>query len=560
MDIHDAETNRADAARAGPRKIYGIDLGTTYSCIAHVDGVTNRAEIIRNKDNEAVTPSVLLFDPPDEMIVGKFAKAESILHADRVAQLFKRRMKDPEWRFTISDTEWAGQPEWGAAALSSRVLAKLAEDVNEMTGQQVKSVVITVPAYFGEAERQATKQAGELAGLDVVGIVNEPTAAAFAYGLGSAGAGASETVLVFDLGGGTFDITVIAIEPDRIRVVATDGDHELGGTDWDARAQGFLASEFAGENPDAGDPLDDPDSEQELANHAETTKQQLTERARANSLVQHGGERASIELTRERFAELTADLLTRTVDLTRSVIGAAREKGSTEISKILLVGGSTKMPMVREALEREFGLPIELSDPDLAVAKGAALYGQMRGFEEVIEAAVPEDREQTIEEIAELTGMSVQGVTDLTSREVTNVCSQGFGLGVLNEQQEEYVDFLIHRNDPVPVEIEKTYGTVVDNQTEVVIAIYEQVGEENPDPDRNKLLMKPEIQGIPPGAKRGTDIYAKFRMGDDGTLALEARHKEHDQPLQVELNVAGAISREELAQQREAINAIALKS
>ncbi|MEA2181617.1 MAG: hypothetical protein QOF69_802, partial [Solirubrobacteraceae bacterium] len=205
-------------------KVFGIDLGTTYSCIAQVDRF-GRPEVLSNMDGDQTTPSVVQFQG-DDVVVGKLAKRSARIDPDNVAQLVKRHMGEPDWRFD------AGGREWSAAGVSSLVVGALARDAERATGEKVQDVIITVPAYFGNEERKQTKLAGELAGLNVLDLINEPTAAAYSYGFGQEGA-ADETVLVYDLGGGTFDITIIRLEGRDIRVVATDGDHELGGANWD---------------------------------------------------------------------------------------------------------------------------------------------------------------------------------------------------------------------------------------------------------------------------------------------------------------------------------------
>jgi len=519
--------------------VYGIDLGTTYSCIAKVDSETNRAEILRNRDSEVSTPSVVLFDPPTDLLVGKFAKAEAVLYSDRVVQLFKRQMNDPDWRFTVTDQAWEGAKEWTAPQLSSLIIQKLVNDVKETTGETVKSVVITIPAYFGSVEREATRLAGQLADLDVVGIINEPTSAAISYGLGKENIGKDESVLVYDLGGGTFDISVIRIEGGNVTVIAVDGDHELGGADWDSRIQEYIADRFVEECPDAGDPMDDPDSEQELANQAERMKQELTDRGSAKALIQYGGSRVSIEITREKLNEITADLLSRTVEKTRSVLAASEEKGIATIEKILLVGGSSKMPMVYEALEGSFGFPIQMGDPDLAVAKGAAIYGQLS-----------------------VSGRGIGGGI-IAQPEITGVCTHGFGVEVLrsSETDETYVDFAVHRNDPVPVKVERVYTTIRDDQTVVEMNIYEQVGDdENEDPSANKKVLSPAITGIPTGSPVGTKILATIEMSNDGTLRMVARHEAHDVPLEVELNIPGSVTKAQLEEQKRQMASVSVQA
>jgi len=251
-------------------KVFGIDLGTKSSCIAQVDEY-GRPAVIINADSQPTTPSVVLFDSPTDVVVGIQAKRQARIRPDDVASLVKRHMGDSDWRFA------AHGEEYSAPAIASQVLKSLAIDAARVTGQPVSDVVVTVPAYFGDEERKATKLAGELAGLNVVDIINEPTAAAFSYGFAQEGS-AAHTVLVYDLGGGTFDCTVISLSDKNISVVATDGDHALGGADWDDQLAQYLSQKFREAAPDAGDPLDDTYGAQDLITSAEDVKQALTGR------------------------------------------------------------------------------------------------------------------------------------------------------------------------------------------------------------------------------------------------------------------------------------------
>ncbi len=361
-------------------KVFGIDLGTTYSCIAQVDEY-GRPDVIRNIESQPTTPSVVLFDGSAgggvTFVVGTQAKRQSRIRPDDVASLVKRHMGEADWRFVVQGEEYS------APAVSSLILKALAADAERATGTAVTDVVITVPAYFGDEERKATKLAGELAGLNVLDIINEPTAAAFAYGFAQDGV-ADTTVLVYDLGGGTFDTTVIRLSKNAITVVATDGDHELGGADWDAELVRFLAQKFTEAQPDAGDPLDDVYDEQELLTSAEDAKLALSGRDSVDVLVVHGGRRASVTVTRTDFEEITAALLQRTLDLTGSVLARARERGVDKVDICLLVGGMSKSPAVAHKIADSFGLTPRLVDPDLAVAKGAAVFGQKKELERYV--------------------------------------------------------------------------------------------------------------------------------------------------------------------------------
>jgi len=476
-------------------------------------------------------------------------------------------MGDGEWRFL------AHGKEWSAPAISSLVLKSLAADAARHTGKPVTDVVITVPAYFGDEERKATRLAGEYAGLNVVDIVNEPTAAAFAYGFANRSSG-NETVLVYDLGGGTFDITVIELAAKSIKVVATDGDHELGGADWDDRLANHLSERFRSECPGAEDPLDDSFGAQDLISASEDAKQTLSGRESTDVLVVHGGHRANIEVTRADFEQITSSLLQRTVELTRAVLKAAEARGVQRIDRVLLVGGSSKMPAVAKRLKHEFGFDPQLTDPDLAVAKGAALYGQKKEIEQVIlddlvaqgklepgqqlHDADGVDLTKEIDNAAASYGMPSSAVNDLVETSVQNVCSRGFGLFVQRSDSDEmYATFLTHRNDRLPLVVTDTFFTVADNQTEVVIEVFEQGGsEESENVADNNVLISGTITGIPPGHPRGTAIEVTFSMGGDGMLDVTARHVAKDDPLTLRVETGAALSPETIEAERQQVSLV----
>ncbi|HMJ77173.1 MAG TPA: Hsp70 family protein [Iamia sp.] len=539
--------------------VYGIDLGTTYSCISRVDRF-GRPEVLNNLDNEPTTPSVVLFDSDDQVVVGKQAKRQARINPDNVASLVKRSMGDHEWRFSAQGKEWS------APAISAFILKALAGDVERQTGEPVTDVVITVPAYFGDEERKATKLAGEYAGMNVVDIINEPTAAAFAYGFASQGTEA-ETVLVYDLGGGTFDVTVIELSERKIKVITTDGDHELGGADWDSRLATHLSERFMEECPDAEDPLDDSYGAQDLISAAEEAKQNLTNRESTDVLVVHAGHRANITVTREELEQLTASLLTRTMQLTRAVTKAAEARDVTKIDRVLLVGGSSKMPAVAEKLRTDFGFDPQLADPDLAVAKGAAIYGQKKEIEQVViddlvaqgklaegqslDEADTVDLDKVLGDAAESYGLPSDVVSDLVGTQVQNVCSRGFGLLIQGSDGTTTASFLTHRNDSLPLVITDTFYTVVDDQAEVQLDVFEQGGsEESPDPDDNSLLISGSITGIPSGHKKGAAVEITFAMGSDGTLDVTGRHVAMDEPLHLRVETGAALSPETIASEK----------
>ena len=307
--------------------VWGIDLGTTYSCIARIDE-TGHPVVVNNREGDQITPSVVMLMDADMVEVGKSAKGQMQLEPDLVCELVKQNMGDPDWRFR------AHGKEWSAPEISSFILKALAEDAAMQSGIPVERAVITVPAYFGVAEREATIAAGKMAGLVVEDVINEPTAAAFSYGFAQA-SDVDETVLVYDLGGGTFDVTVIRLEPtgdggSRIRVVATGGDDRLGGALWDKRMVKLLADKFQEQLPDAADPLDDDIASADLRINAEDVKRALTARDSVSQVVMAGVDRASVKVTRAEFEAATDDLLEQTIDFTRTTVAKAAERGRAD--------------------------------------------------------------------------------------------------------------------------------------------------------------------------------------------------------------------------------------
>ena len=476
-------------------KVFGIDLGTTYSCIASVDQF-GRPAVHVNADSQPTTPSVVLFDSATDVVVGVQAKRNARVRPDDVVSLVKRHMDDAEWRFR------ANEQDYSAAAISSQILKSLALDAERATGEKVTDVVITVPAYTGNEFREATRLAGELAGLTVVDIINEPTAAAFAYGFAQEGSGA-QTVMVYDLGGGTFDVTVIKLAERKIQVVATDGDHELGGADWDERLATHLSEKFVEANPDAGDPLDDSYGAQDLITMAEDAKQSLSTRESYDAMITFGGGRSVVTVTRAEYEELTSSLLERTMELTARVLESAKTAGVDTVDTVLLVGGMAKSPAVARALQERFGFEgqtladASAEDVNAAVAGAAAEYG-----------------------------LTTAAVGDIVNTEVTNVTSRGFGVRVQREDSEElYIEFLAHAQDPLPISVEQSFGTVTDNQGGVNISVYEQnTPAESENVGDNTVIVEGQLGPIPPGFPRGTEVRVTFEMGTDQVVTVTARH------------------------------------
>jgi molecular chaperone DnaK len=522
--------------------VYGIDLGTTYSCIASIDEV-GRASVLRNLEGTDTTPSVVYFESGDNVVVGAAAKDTAVLEPDNVVSLIKRDMGRDVTR-QIHGFDYT--PE----ELSAFILLKLATDARTTTGSDARDVVVTVPAYFGAAERDATRKAGRIAGLNVIDIVSEPIAAAITYGV--LNPEHDHTILVYDLGGGTFDTTVIALKGGHIEVVCTDGDHELGGADWDARLVEFLAERFRAEHPDAGDPLDDKRTEQQLRRDAEDTKKALTSRARHTVRVMHEGRVAAVEVTREKFEEITKDLLDRTVEITGRTLGIAAEKGVDDYDDLVLVGGSTKMPAVAARLKTELGLEPKIQDPDLAVAKGAALYA----FEETFRRLLKQGATDRAEQMATRAGLSAEQQRQIAGRQIKTVASRGFGIVVLDrENDRDQVTHLVHANDELPAARTEDFFTVHDDQTAADVRVMEQAGAaESPEPADNTEIATGAIT-IPSGKKAGWPIRVTFELDTSGLLHVTAVEKETGERLELSVDV-GRMSESDVERSRATLSRV----
>lgn len=566
------------------RTIFGIDLGTTYSCIAYVD-TTGKANIVPNQEHQLTTPSVVLFEK-DARIVGDEAKNSAILNPDNVVEMVKRHMGEADWYFHYDGTDYS--PE----EISSYILRKLATDAEKTLGIPVRDVVITCPAYFGIAQREATAYAGEIAGLQVHEVISEPTAAAIAYGLQQ---GRDQTVLVYDLGGGTFDISIIAIKHDATTVVATGGDHHLGGRDWDEAIIAYLAQQWQEQTGSDDDPLEVADTLQDLWLKAENAKRALSVRSKTRIAVSHAGKTVKVELTREKFDELTASLLDRTITFTKLTMQAAQMRGYTQFDQIVLVGGSTRMLQVSERLEQEFHLPMRLFEPDEAVARGAAVYGQRLLLQQHIRAKAAEiqqarekvaenssntariasdpNRSIDIEEaitiplpimkqaqasIAQALNMEEEAVQKLTTSEITNVASHSFGIIATIDydtpRSRKVISNLVRVNDPLPVTQTKTYGTIEHNQDVVSLEIMENT-EETWIVEPEQYTPEAEIGTVtlilPPGLPEGAPIEVTFEMNTQGRLQVTSREPYSNMEITATFETKGTMAKEELQQARE---------
>src|SRR5947199_7286077 len=387
------------------RKVVGIDLGTTFSAIAHIDAY-GKPQIIPNSETERITSSVIFFDESN-VVVGTAAKNNAVAEPEKIVDFVKREMGKPKDQF---HRDFDGK-FYSAEELSALIIKKLKADGEKYLDQPITDAVITVPAYFNDAERTATITAGQLAGLNVLQIINEPTAGALAYGLDKLDE--NHTVFVFDLGGGTFDVTIMRIIDHRIEMLATNGDHRLGGKDWDDVIVNLIAEEFDrlhGENP-----LLDLHSYQELHNRALAAKIQLSSRNSTTIVYHHGGKSVKLTLTRKEFEKRTRHLVQKCMTIWEMVMQEAKMKWD-KIDKVLLAGGMTRVSMMRSSMSSFSSVPlIDHVNPDEVVARGADIQGilSMLNEEDMSGARVLDDAVRR--QFSSLDGGLIE-VTRITSR------------------------------------------------------------------------------------------------------------------------------------------------
>lgn len=506
---------------------YGIDLGTTYSCIATLDRNGN-PEVVRNQADASDTlASAVFFESADNVVIGNSAKDMVETDGERVVQFVKREIGKPNAR----TYEFDGKT-YTPVEISALILGRLKQMVEEQGGS-VDDVVITCPAYFGLEERNATKKAGELAGMNVLNLINEPTAAALSYCARQFQE--ERTILVYDLGGGTFDVTIVKMslvmnadgnEVQKVTVITTGGNDELGGKDWDDKLFDHILQACCDENGLTPDEID-VETRQLIRSRVETTKKKLSNAETAKVKINVNGAMTTINISREEFENLTSDKVAQTMTYVEDTLQKA---GNIEIDTVLLVGGSTFMPMIRNAVEARFPGKVQIEDPDRAVAKGAAICASMLVEEAEGSAPAPVGvgNDSEVGNTTETTGpqASHAGSGLSTSFVVEDQTPRSFGPGVLNEVGDYIIDNIIKMGEIMPATAVKTYYTAADNMVKIVLRAFENMSQDDSltpcvnnmgepqqtDPAHNVKLLGELEMLLPPNTKKGSPIEVTFQV------------------------------------------------
>jgi molecular chaperone DnaK len=524
---------------AGVGKLVGIDLGTTFSAIATLDD-HGQPVTLPNRDGEMLTPSAIFIDDPNA-VVGQAALDVALEQPDKVASLIKRRMGHETCGRLVSGRDF--RPE----TLSAIILKKLVQDASLRIGP-VSKAVITVPAYFDDTRRKATKDAGRIAGLEVIDIIDEPTAAALAYSF-QPPHGAAElapdhilpneerTVLVYDLGGGTFDVTLVRLTQRRFQTLAIEGDVRLGGKDWDDRIMEYVATQFQKQHGE--DPRTDSQSYATLAAAAERAKRTLSKLPQTSITCSHRGKVLTVPLTRAEFENLTRDLLTRTRLTTQQLLRQANV-GWDGVDRLLMVGGSTHMPMTGQMLQEISG---KQPDSSLAVsevvARGAAIHaGIVASRERDTEVALDDELREAFSQVIEI-----------------NVNSHSLGIEV-KHQDERINDILIQKNTQLPTAASRIYWTVAHNQPRVRVKVLQ--GEAH---QAGACISIGEcwIEGLPPNLPKGAPVQVRCGVGSNGLIDVMALDMTSGKMARTEIHRSSGLAEEEIAREAEWVSGLKIQ-
>jgi molecular chaperone DnaK len=486
-------------------KIIGIDLGTTNSCVAVMEG--GEAVVIPNAEGNRTTPSVVGFSKTGERLVGQVAKRQSVSNPDKTVSSIKRHMGS-DFKVKIDDKTYSPQE------ISAMVLQKLKTDAEAYLGQSVTQAVITVPAYFTDAQRQATKDAGAISGLEVLRIINEPTAAALAYGLDKQN---DQTVLVFDLGGGTFDVSVLELSQGMVEVKATSGNNHLGGDDFDQRLIDYMVAEYKKSN--GADLSKDRVALQRLKEAAEKAKIELSGVTNSNvnlpfiTMTEQGPQHLDMNISRAKFEDIISDLVESTIGPTRQAIEDAKLSWS-KIDQIILVGGSTRIPSVVEAIKKLSGKePHKGVNPDEVVAMGAAIQGGVLSGE----------------------------VKDMILLDVTPL---SLGIETLGGVFTRIID----RNSTIPTTKSQIFSTAADNQTSTDIHVLQG---EREMASYNKTLGRFQLTGIPPAPRGIPQIEVKFDIDANGIVHVSAKDMATGNEQKVTITSSTGLSKEDIEKMKQ---------
>lgn len=508
------------------KPVIGIDLGTTRSVVAHVDDSGN-PYTIANREGDLTTPSAVLFEE-DGVVVGKEAiKAQTVL-PDQVAVFAKREMGKPKYSHAVNGQEYP--PEM----IQSFILGRMRADAERKLGCDIQKAVVTVPAYFNEPKRRSTIDAGMLAGLEVIGIINEPTAAAIAYGLEKhAQLLGPQNVLVYDLGGGTFDISLVHVDGKKIEVTATDGNSMLGGMDWDKCLVQWLDEQFAKKCRIT--PSETPPGLVMLRTEAEALKHSLTSRKQVKVRIAFAGKVLQTKIARDDFEEMTAHLLDRTRFTVRKLLNDAGSDWK-KIDEVILVGGSTRMPQVAAMLTKESGIEPNMTvSADEAVAHGAALYAQTIASKKAAEKSSDSDTDFTITDV-NAHNLGVLGVD----------CQTGL--------KTSYT--MIARNTFIPALQTTRFETLRDNQPSVAVDIIEGGDARG---RHGTKIGHCVLRDLPEGLPKGTAVDVTFRYDKDGLIHVQAKLPKTGQKAQISIKRQAGHSQDELEAMRDIYEALDLE-